>query len=91
MNIKILILIFFISIIYMGSYFCNRSVSVSAYTATVSYAGHGYREYILDDPSVEDKLESGTYDLGGKPSILIRIYRPIEILEMKIRFKLKHY
>ena len=89
MNFKIVffILILFVLSIYISSYLYKRIIKVSAETVTVTYTGYGYRQYILDTPYFNEKLASGTFDIGGNRSYLIRFYRPIEALEMKLRFK----
>lgn len=88
MNLKtIFLIIFFAFCLYICSYFFKRTVKVSTKTVTVNYEGYGFRQYILDIPNFDEKLESGTFDVGGKRSYLIRFYRPVEALEMKLRFK----
>ena len=77
--------------IYTVLYFIYREVKIEKYAVTVDYPGYGQRIYILDNPEADKKLESGTFDLTGKPSYLVRFFIPIEVIEMKSRFKLRHY
>lgn len=86
MNLKIVFILFALGL-YVCSYCCKKTVKISTKTATVNYAGYGYRYYILDSSYFDEKLESGTFDIGGKRSYLIRFYRPVEALKMKFRFK----
>ena len=77
--------------IYIALYFIYREVKVESNVVTVDYPGYGQRIYILDTPEIDEKLESGTVDITGKPSYLVRLFVPIEIIEMKARFELRHY
>ena len=77
--------------IYIAIYFIFREVNIEQHAVTVNYQGYGQRIYILDNHDTDEKLESGTFDITGKPSYLVRFFIPIELIEMKARFKLRHY
>jgi hypothetical protein len=77
--------------LYLSVYFILRKVDTTNYSKiVVTYQGLGYRDYILEKPDVDVKLESGTHDLGSR-SYLMRLFMPIEIIEMKLKYKLRHY
>ena len=77
--------------IYVILYFSIRDITENDFSVQVRYLDSGYRQYILDNPNIDSKFESGTFDINGKRSYLMRLFIPIEIIEMKCKYNLRHY
>ena len=88
---KAVVSIFVIFSIYVISYFSIRDITETNISVQVRYLDSGYRQYILDNKNIDSKFESGSFDSIGKRSYLIRLFIPIEIIEMKCKYNLRHY
>ena len=71
---------------YLLFYFSLRRISPNSSSVEVQYLLiESRREYPLESQPFDSKLSTGTYD-NGALSIFSRLFRPIEAVEVRLRF-----